>query len=114
MNLEPPNQCTNLEVTSASESNIVIQWNRPTIIGRPDYFYKVFRSDPNRLREFIAIEENFISTNSVVTYNVTNLVPFQTYQLRITTHNNVSDQDPTDDGLRVCEVTASTLQVGKL
>ena len=110
--LVPPNECTNLVVISTSDKNIVIQWNRPTITGGLHLFYKVLRSDLNRLGEFIVVDENFVNTNAVVTYNITNLVPFQMYHLRVTTHNNVSNEDAANDHHRVCEVTASTRQGG--
>lgn len=111
--LGPPSQCTNMSMVSTSETNIVIQWSRPAITGRPDFFYKVFHSDPDRLGEFIAIDERFISNDSIVTYNITNLQPSRTYVMKVQTHNNVSDQDYVNNNMRECNIIASTLRIGE-
>ena len=48
-----------------------------------------------------------------VSYQVTGLVPFTPYVLRVSVHNGVSDLDPDGAGGRETEVTATTLEIRK-
>lgn len=108
-----PSECRNLVVTSTSDRDVVIQWNRPRIVGERYFYYNIYYSDLNRPRQFITHNTNFVNSNSKVMYRVTNLIPYQKYRLRVTTHNNISDMSTGRYIPKYCEVTASTLQRGE-
>jgi len=99
-------------MVSNSEKDVMIQWSRPAITGGLKFYYKIFHSDLNMPGSFLLENNNLSSPNSTVVYKVSNLVPSQKYQFRITTHNNFSDLN---SGLPqgMCEVTAFTQQEGE-
>jgi hypothetical protein len=85
---------------------------RPTDTGRPDYFYRVNVSDPERVNAFNVHNSNLVNRNMDPIYTVSPLVPHTSYVIRVSVHNGVSDQDP-DGHLRICEVEVMTLEGGK-
>ena len=103
----PPSVCRNLDVVSTTDTTISISWTRPEIVGRSDLFYRVLHSDPDNIGQFIVVEDNLRDSNTRVNYIVSELRPFTSYQLKVTTHNGVSDQDP-DNHLRQCLVSGMT------
>ena len=110
--LGPPNACTNLMVDSRTDTTVVVTWRRPTVTGRPDYFYVVEVSDPERVCAFNEHNSRLVNRNIRPTYTVSPLVPHTSYVIRVSVHNGVSDQDP-DGHLRICEVEVMTLEGGK-
>ena len=110
--LGPPNACTNLMVQSRTDTTVVVTWMRPTDTGRPDYFYRVNVSDPERVNAFNVHNSNLVNRNMDPIYTVSPLVPHTSYVIRVSVHNGVSDQDP-DGHLRICEVQVMTLEGGK-
>ena len=108
----PPTACTNLRVESRTNTTVNIRWNRPAIIGRPDYFYSVDVSDPDRVNAFVEDNSNYRDTRVRPTYSVSPLVPHTSYVIRVSVHNGVSDQDP-DGHLRTCDVNVMTREGGK-
>ena len=114
--LGPPTACTDLMVDSRTNTTVVVTWRRPTVTGRPDYFYRVEvsevdLSDP-RVNAFNEHNSNLVNRNIQPTYTVSPLVPHTFYVIRVSVHNGVSDQDP-DGHLRFCEVVVMTLEGGK-
>ena len=103
----PPSACRNLEVVYTTDTTISIMWTRPEIVGRSDLFYRVLHSDPDNIGQFIVKENNLRNSNTRVSYIVSGLRPFTSYQLKVTTHNGVSDQDP-NTYLRQCLVSGMT------
>ena len=109
---EPPSALLDLRVTYITGTTITITWDRPTTTGRSDFFYRVFQSDPNQSGSFILSRNNLVDQGSTVSYQITGLVPFTPYILRVSVHNGVSvDLD------RVCGqvsfTTAITLKACK-
>ena len=97
---------------SRTATTVNIRWNRPAIIGRPDYFYSVDVSDPDRVHAFVEDNSNYRDTRVRPTYSVSPLVPHTSYVIRVSVHNGVSDQDP-DGHLRTCDVNVMTREGGK-
>ena len=110
---ELPSECWNLKLVSVHEESVVVQWNRPNITGRPDFYYSVSHSNPNTSDEFAIVEKHLVNSGSVVSYRISNLLPGQMYQLKIIAHNNVSGQDEANNSLRACEVNVTTLDLGE-
>ena len=108
----PPSACRNLEVVSTNDTTISIRWTQPEITGRSDFFYRVLHSDPDNIGQFIVVEDNLRDSNTRVNYIVSGLRPFTSYQLKVTTHNGVSDQDP-DSHLRQSLVSGTTREGSK-
>ena len=99
-------------VDSRTDTTVVVTWRRPTVTGRPDYFYRVEVSDPERVNAFNEHNSNLVNGNIQPTYSVSPLVPHTSYVIRVSVHNGVSDQDP-DGHLRICEVVVMTLEGGE-
>ena len=57
--------------------------------------------------------DNLVDQGSTVSYEVTGLVHFTSYILRVSVHNGVSDLDPDGADGRVSEVTAMTEEARK-
>jgi hypothetical protein len=111
---EPPSACTNIGVTARANTTITVSWNQSSTTGRPDYFYRVFHSDPDNIGDFILARDNLMDRGATVTFIVTNLTPFTAYIIRVTTHNGVSDLDPDGANSRMCEISGTTTQGGEL
>ena len=99
-------------VNSRTDTTVVVTWRRPTVTGRPDYFYRVEVSDPERVNAFNEHNSNLVNGNIQPTYSVSPLVPHTSYVIRVSVHNGISDQDP-DGHLRICEVEVMTLEGGE-
>ena len=99
-------------MADSTSTIVVITWSRPEIVGRPDYFYVVEVSDPERVCAFNVHNSSYVDTHSQPNYTVSPLVPHTSYVIRVNVHNGVSDQDP-DGHLRICQVEVMTLQGGK-
>lgn len=113
-NVGAPSACRNIRVISKTETNVSLAWDSPTTVGRSDFYYSVWYSDPDNIREFIAVNEYLVDDGAVVAFEVSSgLMPFTSYIFKVNTHNGVSDQDP-DTHLRLCEVSTTTLQGSKL
>ena len=108
---EPPSACTNVQVTERTDTSLTVSWSRPQITGgRTDLFYRVFHSDPDDISQLIMVEDNLMTNNPTVMYEVTELRPFTSYIIRVTTHSGVSDEDSANDHLRQCEVSDTTME----
>ena len=106
----PPGPCEDLQVILVTDTTVTLAWNRPMIIGRSDFFYKVWHSDPDNIGEFVAVNSNLVDSGASVSYIVSNgLMAFRSYIFRVTTHNGVSDQDR-DAHLRIREIATTTLE----
>ena len=107
---EPPSAIIDLRVADTTDTTITITWNWPTTTGRSDFFYRVFQSDPSQPGRYILRRDNLVGQ---VSYQVTGLVPFTPYVLRVSVHNGVSDLDPDGAAGRVSEVTNMTGEARK-
>ena len=105
----PPTAVRNLRNTTRSVTTLTVQWDRPTTIGRDDYYYVVEYSDSDNNGTFITSIDNFRNTATTVTYEITGLTSATEYTIRVSVHNGVSDQDPENAHKRIREIKVSTL-----
>ncbi len=63
--------------------------------------------------QFLMHNSSLVNFNSVIAYQVTNLIPFQMYQIRVATHNNFSDINSGQVSPKYCEVRTSTRKAGQ-
>ena len=113
--LEPPGPVGNLVSVSTTSGSVTISWDRPSSLGgRTDYYYSIEHSDPRgSASSTITANSRLEDANSRVTYTVTNLLPFETYNIRVIAHNGVSDQENSTAGSRTRAVDATTSEAGK-
>ena len=107
----PPTACRNLRVNvdRTRANSIRIEWERPLITGRDDYYYNVHYSDPDQPGNFIQHNHNpFVTISPLVGYSVSGLSPLTNYTILVTVENGVSDQAIGEQFQRSCEVTATT------
>ena len=114
--LEPPGPVRSLMSTTTTSDSVTISWDRPPSLGgRTDYYYSIEHSDPRgSASSTITANSRLENTNSRVTYTVSNLLPFETYNIRVIAHNGVSDQEPSTAGSRTRAVDVTTSEAGKL
>ena len=113
---EPPGPVGNLISTSTTSDSVTISWDRPSSLGgRTDYYYSIEHSDPRGSAcSTITTNSRLEDTNSLVTSTVSNLLPFETYNIRVIAHNGVSDQEPHTAALRTRSIDTTTREAGKL
>ena len=101
--------------TSTTSDSVTISWDRPSSLGgRTDYYYSIEHSDPRgSASSTVTANSRLEDVNSHVTYNVSNLLPYETYNIRVIAHNGVSDQEPSTAGSRTRTVDATTNEAGK-
>ena len=102
--------------TTTTSDSVTISWDRPSSLGRrTDYYYSIEHSDPRgSASSTITANSRLKDTNSRVTYTVSNLLPSETYNIRVMAHNGVSDQEPSTACSRTRAVDATTSEAGKL
>ena len=111
MLLGPPSACRNLRVNPerTRANSIWIEWERPLITGRDDYYYKIHYSDPNNRGNLILHNPYpLVKMSPLVGYTVSGLKPLTSYTIRVTVENGVSKQDLDKQEQRMCEVNATT------
>ena len=104
----PPGRVTALEVIAKTDTTITVSWQRPTLTGRRDYFYRVFFS--SLLGRLSLARDSLEDRWSRVEFTVDGLIPNTLYIIRVTTHNGVSDQDLDNALSRVAEVSSRTAE----
>ena len=102
--------------TATTSDSVTISWDRPSSLGgRNDYYYSIEHSDPRgSASSTITANSRLQNTNSRVTYTVSNLLPFEAYNIRVIAHNGVSDQEPSTAASRTRSIDATTREAGKL
>ena len=98
--------------TDITGSTVTVQWDRPTITGRDDFYYRVEYSDPDNVGIFLTSIANLRRTGFTVSHTITGLRPATEYVIRVSVHNGVSDQDP-DVNSRLQEIKVTTGETSK-
>ena len=104
----PPSACRDLQVLEpwTRASSITIRWMRPLITGRDDYFYNVHYSSNGTF-----VQHNrspLIKSGNFMEYTLSGLRVLTDFTIRVSVHNGVSDQDPSGEDQRRCEVNGTT------
>lgn len=86
---------------------------RPEVIGKSDfrYNYQIFYPDGVISRP---IRLHFSASSEKITFTINGLQPLTAYMIRITTHDEVTDQDVENQALRRAEVQVKTKEDGKI
>ena len=102
--------------TSTTSDSVTISWDLPSSLGgRIDYYYSIEHSDPRGSAcSTITANGSLEDTNSRVTYTVSNLLPFENYNIRVIAHNGVSDQENNTAASRTRSIDVTTRESGKL
>ena len=118
MNLitESPGRVRNLVVVSKTSTSVEIRWQRPSITGgRSDTYYSIEHSDPRgSASSTITVTNKLEDTGATTTYTIENLLPFETYEISVITHNGVSDQEPDTISSRTRNISVTTNEGCKL
>ena len=109
---EPPTEVRNLRVVNADDTSITIQWNRPAVTGRSDFYYEIVITDTSD-GKVTTVESEYRDSSATVTYTIHDLKPATRYTIVITTHNGVSGQDSDNKGRRIVSVTGVTTEGGQ-
>ena len=108
----PPGPVRDLQVTTVTSTSVTVRWTRPEVTGRPDFYYTLQYSDPDNIGDFLP-EIKIVNSALSVLHTVPGLQPFTTYTIRVTSHNEVSDQDTENAALRIVTIQVRTLEGGK-
>ena len=103
----PPSVCRNIKTKFAGDRFLDVQWERPAITGRDDFYYVLEYSDGESVGSNLVINQS-----QVVSQLITGLKPATEYTITVTVVNGVSDQDQGNDFKRTCRLTATTVEGG--
>ena len=96
----PPSAPQNIAVSNVTNTSVFIMWEAPEDDGnRTDLFYTISHN---------VTVDIFNTTSTNIT--LTGLIPFVSYELRVTADNGVSSQD--DDNIDIRTVTISIMTEG--
>lgn len=107
----PPSGCTSTNVISVTATDITVEWKRPDLIGREDFYYSVYYRELTSLSGITL--GPYVNNSDYVDYTIDGLQPSSQYLIKITIHNGVSDQDMENEISRTCETVASTADIGE-
>ena len=107
VSIGPPTACQNIEIISIGNQSITVQWEKPIIIGRDDFYYILNYSD-GESGGLIQV----INQSQVVSQQITTLKPSTEYTITVTVVNGVSNQDIENEFKRMCRIAVSTLEGG--
>ena len=103
----PPSVCLSIKTVSIENQSFIVEWERPTIIGREDYHYILSFSDGRSLESF-----QVINRSQIVSAQISDLKPATQYSVTVTVVNGVSDQDQGNKRRRECRIQVTTLDGG--
>lgn len=106
---EPPTEVCDLRVTNTNDTSITLEWNRPKITGRNDYYYEIVITDTSD-GTTTTVDSMYSNNGTTVTYVIHNLKPATRYTIAITTHNGVSGQDNENKDRRTATGTGVTTE----
>ena len=95
---------------SVTATDITVEWKRPDLTGREDFYYGVYYRELTSLSGITL--GPYINNSDNVDYTIDGLQPSTQYLIKITVHNGVSDQDMENEISRTCETVASTADIG--
>ena len=102
----PPMSGSGCNVSQQFDTRIDIQWITPADCGgREDCFYLIKTGSGSPKRH----SPSAFRPNSQEEFTIRNLQPDTTYQITVSIHNGVSDQDPENVGHRECTFVAATV-----
>jgi hypothetical protein len=108
--LAPPPSISGCNVSQRLDTSIDILWITPATCGeRKDCYYVIQANDGPPKRHSPVI----FRPNNQETFTVGNLLQDTTYQITVSVHNGVSDQDPENVGNRECTIVAATIPGSK-
>ena len=111
----PPGPVQDLRTTTVTITSVTIQWTRPEVTGRSDFYYTLQYTDPDNVGVFLTANPMRIVNFALsVSHTITGLQPYTTYTIRVTSHNGVSDQDTENAALRIVTIQVRTQEGGKL
>ena len=99
----PPSACWNIRAIFVRDRSLDVQWERPAITGRDDFYYVLEYSDGE-----VVGSNQVINQSQVVSQLITGLKPATEYTITVTVVNGVSDQDRENEFKRRCRLTATT------
>jgi hypothetical protein len=87
------------------DTQIDLQWKKPIITGRNDFYYIIEYSDGETTGK-----HTITNQMEYVEEVLSNLKPDTMYTFTVTVENGVSDQDTRGKDLRSCKLTATTME----
>jgi hypothetical protein len=87
------------------DTQIILQWKKPIITGRSDFYYIIEYSDGETTGK-----HTITSQMEYVQEILSNLKPHTMYTFTITVENGVSDQNTGGKDLGSCKLTAATTE----
>ena len=88
----------------------MLRWKKPDFTGRDDYYFVVKYRTGSYL-QFNTIS-NITSTSDTITYTISDLNPYTSYEINIIARNGVSDQDISNEYKRTAIINSMTLEGG--
>jgi hypothetical protein len=88
---------------------LTVEWERPEITGRDDYYYVLQYTDGESVGS-----NQVINRSQVVSQLITGLKPVTKYTIMVTVVNGVSDQDMENEFKRTCELVVTTIEGGSI
>ena len=106
----PPPTISGCNVSQAFDTGIAIRWTTPADCGgRTDCYYQI-KIDDGSPQQY---SPPVFQPNTQETFTVENLQQDTTYQITVSVHNGVSDQDPENARNRECTFVAATVSGSK-
>ena len=103
----PPSACRNIKSNHIGAQSLNVQWERPEVTGRDDYYYMLEYSDGESVGS-----NQVINQSQVVSQLITGLKSITDYTITVTVVNGVSDQDKENEFKRTCELAVTTTEGG--
>ena len=103
----PPSACQYIKTEFVGDQLLNVQWRRPDITGRDDYYYILTYDDGKSVGS-----HSVINKSQVVSQLITDLKPATEYTVTVTLVNGVSDQDKENECKRTCHIRTTTLDGG--
>ena len=105
--LGPPSACRNIKSTFIGAQSLNVEWERPEVTGRDDYYYILQYTDGESIGS-----NQVIDRSQVVSQLITGLEPVTRYTITVTVVNGVSNQDMENEFKRRCELMVTTTEGG--
>ena len=109
----PPGPVTDLKTTANTSTSVTLEWTRPEVTGRDDFYYTYQIFDPDHILPDTPRRLSFTASSPTITYTEDRLRPVTPFTFRIITHNGVSDEDKENAALRKVELVVKTKEGGK-
>ena len=104
----PPSGPNNLTVFATTNTSITLSWGKPDFTGRDDYYFVVKYRNGSSL-QFITTS-NVTSSSDTITYTISSLNPYTSYEISVIARNGVSNQDISNEYKRTALINSMTLE----